>query len=82
MNSNKVESIAKEASQLEHRDRVSIIEKLLETLEPDSKSSPSEVEAEWRTEVKRRSDDLSSGRATAIPWDHVKEEGEKLINGD
>ena len=82
MTDNRVETIAKEASQLQQRDRVSIIEKLLETLEPESPLSPPEVEAEWRAELNRRSGDLSSGRETAIPWDQVKDEGEKLFDGD
>ena len=82
MTDNRVETIAKDASQLERRDRVSLIEKLLDTLEPESPADPSQVEAEWRAEVKRRSEDLSCGKETAIPWEQVKDEGEQLFHGD
>ncbi len=78
----KVHMIAQEAAQLERRERVEIIEKLLETLEPESPDDPAEVQAAWRAEVKRRSEDLRNGGVAAIPWDHVKDEGEKLFDAD
>ena len=78
----KVHTITREAAQLERRQRVEIIEKLLETLEPESPDDPSEVQAAWRDEVTRRSEDLRSGGVTAIPWDQVKDEGEKLFDAD
>ncbi len=73
---NKVLAIAEEAAQLERHERVEIIEKLLETLEPESSEDPSDVQTAWRAEVKRRSDDLKSGEVKAVPWDQVSDEGQ------
>jgi putative addiction module component (TIGR02574 family) len=79
---NKTESIVQEASQLARHERVEIIEKLLETLEPDAIENPSIVNSAWRDELQRRSSDIRSGRVETIAWDQVKEEGEKSFDGD
>ena len=79
---NKTESIVQEASQLARHERVEIIEKLLETLEPAAIENPSIVNGAWRDELQRRSSDIRSGRVETIAWDQVKEEGEKLFDGD
>jgi putative addiction module component (TIGR02574 family) len=79
---NKTESIVQEASQLARHERVEIIEKLLETLEPAAIENPSIVNSAWRDELQRRSSDIRSGRVETIAWDQVKEEGEKLFDGD
>jgi putative addiction module component (TIGR02574 family) len=79
---NKTESIVQEASQLARHERVEIIEKLLETLEPDAIENPSIVNSAWRDELQRRSSDIRSGRVETIAWDQVKEEGEKVFDGD
>ena len=78
----KVQAITQEAARLERHERVEIIEVLLKTLEPESTDDPSDVLAAWRDEVKRRSEELKSGGVTAIPWDQVKDEAEKLFDAD
>ena len=78
----KVQAIAQEAAQLERHERVEVIEVLLETLEPESTEDPSDVLAAWHDEVKRRSEELKSGGVTAIPWDQVKGDAEKLFDAD
>src|SRR4026207_1941276 len=34
-------------------------------------ASPEEIEAAWALEIKRRIEDLDSGRVKAIPWDEA-----------
>ena len=79
---NKVQTIAAEAAQLERQERVAIVEKLLESLESDPTDDPSEVAKAWRNEVRGRSVELRNGDVKAIPWDQVKADGEKLFDGD
>ena len=78
----KVKSIADEAAQLERRERVEIIEKLLESLESDDREDPADNEIAWKAELQRRSEDLKTGDATAISWNEVRSEGERLFDGD
>ena len=78
----KVQAIAHEAAQLERHERVEIIEVLLETLEPESTDDSSDVLSAWQDEVTQRSKELKSGEMTAIPWDQVKDEAEKLFDAD
>ena len=79
---NKVETIAAEAAQLERQERVAIIEKLLESLETEPSDDPSEVAKAWGNEVRRRSIELKNGDVQAIPWDQVRADGEKLFDAD
>ena len=79
---NKVETITAEAAQLERRERVAIIENLLESLETEPSDDPSEVAKTWGHEVRRRSTELKNGNAEAIPWDQVRTDGEKLFDAD
>ena len=79
---NKVQTIATEAAQLERQERVAIIEALLESLEPEPSDDPSEVAKAWGNEVRRRSMELRNGDAEAIPWDQVRADGEKLCDAE
>jgi len=79
---NKAETIATEATQLERQERVAIIEKLLESLETEPSDDPSEVAQVWGDEVRRRSLELKNGDVQAIPWDQVRADGEKLFDAD
>jgi putative addiction module component (TIGR02574 family) len=78
----KVQLIAEEASSLERHERVAIIEKLLESLEVPTAEDRMEIEKEWRDEIRRRSGEIKSGDVESVPWNQVKAEGEKLIDGD
>jgi putative addiction module component (TIGR02574 family) len=78
----KVDAIAAEATQLEPRERVLIIEKLLESLEAVQTDDPSKVAEAWSNEVRRRSMELKHGEVQAIPWEQVREDGETLFDAD
>jgi putative addiction module component (TIGR02574 family) len=79
---NRVQTIAAEAAELERQERVAIIEKLLESLEPEPADHPLEAAKAWRSEVNRRSMELKNGAAKAVPWDQVKADGERLFDAD
>ena len=79
---NRVEAIAAEAVQLERRERVAIIEKLLASLETEPLADPSEISNAWGDEVRRRSKDLKNGDVPAIPWHQVSADGEKLFDAN
>ncbi len=79
---NKVETIAAEAAQLERQERVAIIEKLLNSLETEAADDPSDVAEAWQQEVRRRSVELKNGDVQAIPWNQVRADGEKLFDAE
>lgn len=60
-----------EALSLPESERARIADALLRSLEPPPESN---VEAAWRAEIRRRVDDLESGRVKGIPWSEVREE--------
>jgi len=38
------------------------------------------VEAAWQQEIRRRMEDLRSGKVGAIPWDDVREKARSLLH--
>ena len=79
---NRVETIAAEPAQLERRERVAIIEKLLTSLEIEPPADPTEVANAWSDELRRRSKDLKNRDVQAIPWNQVSADGEKLLDAN
>ncbi len=63
----KADFIAEEAEQLERQERVAIIERLLESLEPASPDDASQLQAARRSEVQQRSKQLKDGDVKSIP---------------
>jgi putative addiction module component (TIGR02574 family) len=52
--------------------RAELAGQLLRSLDDDAEdASPEEIEAAWALEIKRRIEDLDSGRVKAIPWDEA-----------
>ena len=65
-----VSAILKKALALPPEERATIADSLLESLEP---SPPDEgVEQAWAEEVKRRVEDIDSGRVQLIPYEEVR----------
>jgi putative addiction module component (TIGR02574 family) len=56
--------------------RSELADRLLDSLGPVFDDA--EIEAEWAAEIKRRVDDLKSGREKGIPW----EEARQMMFGD
>ena len=62
-----VAEILDHALQLDPADRGLIAHRLIVSLEADSaREDQSEIDAAWETEIRRRSDDLRSGRVQGI----------------
>jgi putative addiction module component (TIGR02574 family) len=59
------------ALQLPEEARAELASRLLDSLE--SPYANAEIEAAWAAEIKRRIDDLESGREKGIPYDQVWE---------
>ena len=78
---NSTETIVEAATQLSEGERVQIIERLLETLEPPSEDNLADVQEAWRAELKRRSAELRNGQVTPVPWHQVRDDGEKMFDG-
>ena len=57
------------ALQLPERDRITLVDALIEKLEPEINGS---LDPEWLAEIQRRSDEIDRGLVQAIPWDEVK----------
>jgi putative addiction module component (TIGR02574 family) len=66
------ERILEAALQLPEADRVELAA-ILEDSVGDG-STDEEIEAAWIAEVKRRMEDVESGRSKPIPWEEVRQE--------
>jgi len=75
------QAIVTAATQLPEKDRVQVIEALLDSLEHASAEDPGEVAPAWREEVARRSEELRTGKVKPIPWSEVRDDGERLFDG-
>jgi putative addiction module component (TIGR02574 family) len=65
-----VSAVLKKALALPPEARAAIADSLLESLDP---SLPDEsAEAAWSEEIKRRVDDIDSGKVQLIPYDEVR----------
>lgn len=62
--------ILKKALALPTEARAAIAESLLESLDPPS--SDADVEGAWSEEIKRRLEDIDSGRVQLIPYEEVR----------
>jgi putative addiction module component (TIGR02574 family) len=68
-----VKNLAETAVLLPPKDRTYLAERLLASLED------SEIEQQWRTEAKRRRDEIRSGRVKPIPAEEVYRRIERLL---
>jgi putative addiction module component (TIGR02574 family) len=56
---------------LSENDRIQLVERLLETLGPETDGVD---EASFVTELRRRSDEIDQGKAELVPWSELKKE--------
>jgi putative addiction module component (TIGR02574 family) len=66
-----VEQLEADALALPPHERVRLVERLIESLEPDEDEEPTEVERAWGEEIRRRLEEFDSGAAEAIPASEV-----------
>lgn len=62
----KIKAIQDAALALPARSRARLVKRLILTLE-DSLEDQSKVEQDWQIEIKRRSDELKTGRVKGVP---------------
>lgn len=65
----RIQSIVDQAALLTVRQRVQLVEKLLNCLEPASSEDSDEA---WREEIERRSKSAQEGSVRLLPWRRVK----------
>lgn len=65
-----VSAILKKALSLPPEARAAIADSLLESLE--TSPTDEDVEAAWSAEIKRRIDDIDSGKVQSIPYEEVR----------
>jgi putative addiction module component (TIGR02574 family) len=65
-----VSELLEKALSLSTQERGLLIDRLVETL--DNEPAEEGVEAAWEEEIKRRMDDIRSGRVTTIPGDQLR----------
>ena len=76
-----VSELLEKALSLSTRERGLLIDRLVETL--DDEPAEEGVEAAWGEEIKRRVDDIRSGRVKAIPGEQVlREIAEEFPDGE
>jgi putative addiction module component (TIGR02574 family) len=72
------ENIIKAAVKLPQKDRLRVVEQLLNTLEPEAEQ---DVDAAWAAEIERRSREIKEGTVRLLPWKEVKSRARKLARG-
>lgn len=66
-----VDEVRAAAMQLDPADRAVLVADLQDSLEQPETAPQEEIDAAWLTEIRRRSDDLRSGRVQGRSWDEV-----------
>ncbi|MGC3969066.1 MAG: addiction module protein [Pirellulales bacterium] len=59
-------------------DRLEIVDAVQQSLPTDDRAPFSE---EWRTEIRRRAEEMRSGKVVGIPWEEVKRRADEIIRG-
>ena len=72
------EDIIKAAVKLPQKDRVRVVERLLNTLEPEAEQ---DVDAAWAAEIERRSREVKQGTVRLLPWTAVRSRARKRARG-
>jgi putative addiction module component (TIGR02574 family) len=73
--------LLKKALTLSAEERAQLVDSLLESLD-EPREDPAVVEAAWNDEIRRRIEDLDSGKAKPVPWEEVRRRASaKLTDG-
>lgn len=75
--SSDLKDLLEQALQLPPEARAALASELLDSL--DEEVDPN-AEAAWADEIKRRIEDVDSGRVTTIPWSEVYDELIEIVN--
>lgn len=69
-------TVLRQALGLSSKDRARLASQLIESL--DGEQDP-DVDAAWDAEIKRRMEEVNSGKAKLIPWEKVRAELRQLV---
>jgi putative addiction module component (TIGR02574 family) len=72
-----VAELLKRALALPVEERANLANTLIDSLDA---TVDEDVEIAWQEEVRRRIDDLRSGRVNVIPWEEVREKARTLLD--
>jgi putative addiction module component (TIGR02574 family) len=73
--------LLKKALTLSPEERAQLVDSLLESLD-EPREDPGVVEAAWNDEIRRRIDELDSGKSKTVPWEDVRRRASaKLTDG-
>jgi putative addiction module component (TIGR02574 family) len=70
--------LLRKALALSENERADLASTLIDSLDTTVDEN---VEAAWQDEIRRRMEDLRSGKVTAVPWDDVREKARSLLHG-
>ena len=69
----------KEAMELPDRERASLIDRLLATLDPEKDSDADQA---WAMEIERRGAELEQGIVEPLAWEEVRKKALRLVHAD
>jgi putative addiction module component (TIGR02574 family) len=72
------DSLLSDASQLPPDVRIQLIDALWETI-PEDSAPP--LSAEWLAEINHRSAEYDAGQAQPVPWEQIRAEANRRLNG-
>lgn len=69
-----IQDIEAEALQLPPAERGRLIDRLMQSLEPEPDDTPENIAKAWDEEVARRIDEMDAGLTESIPYEQVRAE--------
>ena len=67
-----IQDIEAEALQLPPTERGRLIDRLMQSLEPEPEDTPENIAKAWDEEIARRIDEMDAGLTKSIPYEQVR----------
>lgn len=75
-----IQDIEAEALQLPPEERGRLIDRLMQSLEPEPEDTPENIAKAWDEEIARRIDEMNAGLTESIPYEQVRAELRAMID--
>ncbi len=75
-----IQDIEAEALQLPPTERGRLIDRLMQSLEPEPEDTPENIAKAWDEEIARRIDEMDAGLTKSIPYEQVRAELRAMID--
>ena len=75
-----IQDIEAEALQLPPEERGRLIDRLMQSLEPEPEDTPENIAKAWDEEIARRIDEMDAGLTKSIPYEQVRAELRAMID--